>query len=67
MGLDETGAIRGILSARFLKRDNVNVHRAAANSLQAEKTARPAAPVQRIVQVSRYRGVVFNHDCSQCW
>ena len=27
-----------------LKRDNVNVHRAAAKILQAEKAARPAAP-----------------------
>ena len=26
-----------------------------------------AAPISIIVQVSRYRGVVFNHDCSQCW
>ena len=26
------------------ERDNVNVHRAAANILQAEKAARPAAP-----------------------
>ena len=28
----------------MIKRDNVNVHRAAANDLQAEKAARPAAP-----------------------
>ena len=29
---------------RTLKPDNVNVHRAAANDLQAERAARPAAP-----------------------
>jgi hypothetical protein len=29
---------------RLFERDNVNVHRAAANILQAEKAARPAAP-----------------------
>ena len=27
----------------------------------------PRLRVHRFVQVSRYRGVVFNHDCSQCW
>ncbi|WP_238381193.1 hypothetical protein, partial [Mariniblastus fucicola] len=32
------------LHLRLLKRDNVNVHRAAAKDLQAEKAARPAAP-----------------------
>ena len=29
---------------RLVKHDNVNVHRAAANILQAEKAARPADP-----------------------
>ena len=32
------------MESGYFKRDNVNVHRAAAKVMQAEKAARPAAP-----------------------
>jgi hypothetical protein len=34
----------GKVSISIVERDNGNVHRAAANIMQAEKAARPAAP-----------------------
>jgi hypothetical protein len=42
------------------KQDNGNVHRAAAKDMQAEKAARPAAPVQRIV-IGRYSEVPLRY------
>ena len=56
-----------IPSPWLLKPNNGSDHRVRTEDLPFQNRAQAGLRVHRIVQVSRYRGVVFNHDCSQCW